>query len=122
RDADNHRVALPELGHQVAEILGFVGATGCVVLGIEVHHHPLALQRVQRDVTAIGDGALELGGGFADFDHVSPFQNFTGSMMASRLRLSQSSRKSSRNAAMWLLAGMPTVICAWNMSAPVCMA
>ncbi len=49
-------------------------------------------------------------------------QNFIGSMIASRLRWSQNSMKSSRRAAMCMLAGMPIVTWEVNISAPVCMA
>ena len=52
----------------------------------------------------------------------APFQNFIGSMIASRFRWSQNSRKSSRSAAMCMLAGTPMVTYAENISAPVCMA
>ena len=43
-------------------------------------------------------------------------------MIASRFIESQNSRKSSRREAMCVFAGMPTVICAVNISAPVCIA
>src|SRR5690606_1941879 len=49
-------------------------------------------------------------------------QNFIGSMIASRLRWSQNSRKSPRSAAMCMFAGTPMVTWAENMSAPVCIA
>ena len=63
-----------------------------------------------------------LASGHAGFLAWGRGQYFIGSMMASRLRWSQNSMNSSRNAAMCMLAGMPTVSCAVNIEAPVCMA
>src|SRR6185437_11394570 len=118
RHADHLRAAALELRKEIAEILRLARAAAGVVLGIEVQHRPLASQIGQLQRAAVGGGAREFGSLAADFHR----QNFTGSMIASRFKPSHSSRKSSRNPAIWVSAGMPMVICAWNMSAPVCIA
>src|SRR5690606_20744385 len=109
-----------EARREVAEIARFHGAAGGVVLRIEVQHQPAPGVVGKPRLAAVGKGESKVGNRVAGLDHRG--QNFIGSRIASRLRWSQNSRKSSRSAAMCIEAGMPTVSCAENMSAPVCMA
>src|SRR6185437_193492 len=143
RHTDDRGTAARELRVQVAEIAGFAGAAGGIVLGVEIQHDPLVLQVGELKRVARLGGAGEFGDLGADFDrHVAfasipdngsrfrrddgrrkfALQNLTGSMIASRFKPSHISMNSSRSSAMRVSAGMPTVICAWNMSAPVCIA
>src|SRR5690606_38526520 len=104
---------------EVAETVRLAGAAGRRILGIEIDDDGSAAQVGQRERAAVMQDALEPGHFLADRGHR---QNFIGSMIASRLSPSQNSRKSSRSAAMWVVLGIPIVICAENMSAPVCIA
>src|SRR5262249_17243451 len=99
------------------ELLCFQRTARRIVFRIEIHDGQLTSEITQSDRSG-GALAAQVGNGFAERDH----QYFIGSMIASRLRPSQNSRKSSRKAAMCVFDGMPIVICAENMSAPVCIA
>src|SRR5690606_19393685 len=131
RHPEDLRAERLELWQQRVEVTPLGGAAGGVVLGIEVQHQPLAGVRAQAGAAAVGkdqfqacrDRVAHPGGiGLARGAHQGTPQNFIGSMIASRLRWSQNSRKSSRKAAMCIRAGTPMVICAEYMSAPVCIA
>ncbi len=119
RDADDRAVLLAELRIEIAEILRFERAAGRHVLRIEVDDEWLSDEVGELQRRSVLQRAFELWSLFAGFEHR---QNFIGSMIASRLSPSQNSRKSSRSAAMCIVFGMPIVICAENMSAPVCIA
>src|SRR5690606_29900354 len=112
-----------ERRQQRGEIPALGGAARRVVLRVEVQHQPLATVVGQGDGIAAGQGQRENGGDVVTgVEHFQTPQNFIGSRIASRFRWSQNSRKSSRRAAICMLAGTPMVICAENMSAPVCIA
>src|SRR5690606_18532909 len=123
RYPEDRGAQLAELRQQGVEVPALGGAAGGGVLGIEVQHQPLpgvvgegggaAVVKCQRQPE---DGLAQC---LADVRHG---QNFIGSMIASRFRWSQNSRKSSRSAAMCMSAGIPMVTCAVNISAPVCIA
>src|SRR5690606_7192143 len=127
RDAEDLRAQRLELRQQRVEVAALGGAAGRVVLRIEIQHQPLAGVRAQGGGAAIGERQLQACRnprarvGRIGLAHCAP-QNFIGSMMASRLRWSQNSRKSSRSAAMCMRAGTPMVTWAEYMSAPVCIA
>src|SRR5690606_15902388 len=128
--AQDFAVELAEPAVEITEIARFAGAAGRRVPGVEVNHDPFSAQRFEVERAAIVERRLQCGYALADADrfrvaHVLASlscQNFIGSMIASRLSPSQNSRTSSRSAARCIEPGMPTVICAENMSAPVCMA
>ena len=152
RDAEHDRAGLLELRQQGVEVDAFGGAAGSAVLGVEVQHQPLAGIVAESGLVATGQRQRQGEGGAVQgiavvhevllsslgcfYDNCmkrhapvrgarkirTPNQNFIGSMIASRFRWSQNSRKSSRSAAMCMLAGTPMVTCALNISAPVCMA
>src|SRR3546814_267132 len=125
RHAQHGRAELAELGQQRVEVDAFGGASGGGVLRVEVQHQPLAAAVAERVVAefrgfAAGQRQWKLCRDLvAGIDRVGVgHQNFIGSMIASRFRWSQNSRKSSRSAAMCMSAGTPMVTCAENMSAP----
>src|SRR6267378_4368635 len=67
RDAKDHGMVLLELGVVVAEVAGFLGAAGSLVLGIEVEDHGLlALELPERDGLAGGRRQAEIRRGPAD--------------------------------------------------------
>src|SRR5690606_26817206 len=102
-----------EFREQGVEVQTLGGAAGRGVLGVEVQHQPAAAVVGEGGAGAAGELQRELEGGAVElvaFVHCSlrmRDQNFIGSMIASRLRWSQNSRKSSRNAAMCMSAGTP---------------
>jgi len=59
-EADDLGVDLREVGQGVAKATGFLGATGRVVLRIELEHDLLATQRFQLDSLVAGRGAFEV--------------------------------------------------------------
>src|SRR5690606_17318193 len=128
RDAEHLGAALAELRQQRVEVQALGGAAGGGILWVEIEDQPLAGMVGEGGGGAAGQGQRHrqdrFGELLADGDHAQDSipQNFIGSMMASRFRWSQNSRKSSRNAAMCMSAGMPMVTWAVNISAPVCIA
>src|SRR5690606_28229553 len=120
RHAQHLGAGAPELRQQGVEVQALGGAAGGGILRVEVQHQPLAGVVAERGRLAAGERKGQVGDAVAGVGHRA--QYFIGSMMASRFRWSQNSRKSSRSAAMCMSAGTPIVSCAENMSAPVCIA
>ncbi len=122
RDAEHDGAAFGEILLLVAKVLRLERTARRRVLRIEIHDDVFAFEIAQADLRVVADGAAQVWNFVTDFHGMACLQNFIGSMIASRFSPSQNSRKSSRSPAMCVSAGIPIVICAENMSAPVCIA